>query len=215
MRNIALTGNIASGKSTVAKILAGRGALIIDADLLAREAVAPGSGGLAQVREAFGAGVISSDGTLDRAALRKLVFDNPEALNRLNGIIHPRVAALRGEALQKAAARGEKLVISDIPLLFETGMETAFEGVILVEAPEAMRLERLIRDRGLSAVDAQAMINAQWPSERKRALSTWVIENNGDIGHLKTAVDNLWPSLMHFPSPDPLPQTVAVVDTTS
>lgn len=215
MRSIALTGNIASGKSTVAKMLAERGALIIDADLLAREAVAPGSSGLAQVREAFGAGVISSDGTLNRAALRKLVFDDPEALNRLNGIIHPRVAALREEALHRAAASGEKLVISDIPLLFETGMETAFEGVILVEAPETMRLERLIRDRGLSAVDAQAMINAQWPSERKRALSTWIIENNGDIGHLKEAVKSLWASLMQFASSGPLPQTVAVVDTTS
>lgn len=192
MLHLALTGNIASGKSTVAALLAARGATIIDADLLAREAVAPGTPGLEAVVDRFGDGVLAADGTLDRAALRARVFRDPVARDALNAIVHPAVRRLRDDAVAAARARGDRIVISDIPLLFEVGLEHAFDGVILVDAPEGMRLDRLVRDRGLAAAEAQAMIDAQWPSARKRAGATWVIDNVGDRAALGPRVDEVW-----------------------
>ncbi len=192
MLHLALTGNIASGKSTVAALLAARGATIIDADVLAREAVAPGTPGLEAVVDRFGNGVLAADGSLDRAALRVRVFHDPVARDALNAIVHPAVRRLRDDAVAAARARGDRIVISDIPLLFEVGLEHAFDGVILVDAPEGMRRDRLVRDRGLSAADAQAMIDAQWPAARKRAGATWVIDNVGDRDALGPRVDELW-----------------------
>jgi dephospho-CoA kinase len=177
--HLALTGNIASGKSTVAALLAGHGATIIDADLLAREAVAPGSPGLAAVVAHFGPAVLQPNGTLDRAALREQVFADPAARDALNAIVHPDVRRRRDVAVQAALARGDQVIISDIPLLFEVGLEQQFDGVILVDAAPAVRLARLVRDRGLSAEEAQRMIDAQWPSERKRAGASWIIDNDG------------------------------------
>lgn len=192
MLHLALTGNIASGKSTVAALLAAHGATIIDADLLAREAVAPGSAGLAAVVRHFGEGVLAIDGTLDRAALRQRVFRDPAAREALNGIVHPAVRRLRDAAVAAAAARGDRIVISDIPLLFEVGLERAFDGIILVDAPESVRLARLVHDRGLGADEARAMIEAQWPSERKRAGATWIIENDGPLELLPPRVAAVW-----------------------
>ncbi len=192
MLHLALTGNIASGKSTVAAMLAARGATIIDADVLARDAVAPGTAGLEAIVDRFGDQVLAPDGTLDRARLRRRVFNDAVARDALNAIVHPAVRRLRDEAVASARTRGDRIVISDIPLLFEVGLEHAFDGVILVDAPESMRLERMVHDRGLSAADAQAMIDAQWPSDRKRAGATWIVENDGSRAELAARVDAVW-----------------------
>ncbi|MCZ8205886.1 dephospho-CoA kinase [Gemmatimonas sp.] len=192
MLHVALTGNIASGKSTVATLLAAHGATIIDADELARAAVAPGTPGLEAVVERFGPGVLAHDGSLDRAALRARVFRDAVARDALNAIVHPAVRQLREEAVAAAHARGDRIVVSDIPLLFEVGLEHAFDAVILVDAPEPVRLARLVRDRGLGAEEGQAMIDAQWPSARKRTGSTWVIDNSGDRDALAADVQALW-----------------------
>jgi dephospho-CoA kinase len=196
--HIGLTGNIASGKSTVARRLAELGATVIDADVLAREAVAPGSDGFDAVVDHFGAAVIAADGTIDRAALRRLVFRDPEARAALNAIVHPAVSRLRDARFAEANRRGDAIVISDIPLLFEVGLEHAFDGVILVDAPVAVRRARLLRDRGLSGADADAMIAAQWTSDRKRAGATWVIDNDGSVAQLHERVAELWRTLSHL-----------------
>ncbi|WP_396203735.1 dephospho-CoA kinase [Gemmatimonas sp.] len=195
MVHFALTGNIAAGKSAVAALLARHGATIIDADVLAREAVAPGTPGLAAVVDRFGDGVLVADGSLDRAALRARVFRDPVARDALNAIVHPAVRRLRDEAVAAARTRGDRIVISDIPLLFEVGLEQAFDGVILVDAPEAVRLERLVRDRHLPPTDAHAMIAAQWPSARKRAGATWIIDNDGDRAALAARVEAVWEAI--------------------
>ena len=192
MLHVALTGNIASGKSTVATLLAAHGATIIDADELARAAVAPGTPGLEAVVERFGPGVLAHDGSLDRAALRARVFRDAVARDALNAIVHPAVRQLREEALAAAHARGDRIVVSDIPLLFEVGLAHAFDAVILVDAPEPVRLARIVRDRGLGAEEGQAMIDAQWPSARKRTGATWVIDNSGDRDALAADVQALW-----------------------
>jgi|JI10StandDraft_1071094.scaffolds.fasta_scaffold11353_3 dephospho-CoA kinase len=190
--HVGLTGNIASGKSTVARQLAEAGATVIDADVLAREAVAPGTDGFAAVVDRFGEAYVGPDGHLDRAALRRLVFRDPVAREALNAIVHPAVGRLRDARLAAAAARGDHIVVSDIPLLFEVGLEHAFDAILLVDAPVDARRERLIRDRGLSAADAEAMIAAQWPSERKRIGSTWVIDNDGSREQLQSRVAAAW-----------------------
>jgi dephospho-CoA kinase len=196
--HVGLTGNIASGKSTVARQLADLGATIIDADRLAREAVAPGTDGFDAVVDRFGAGVVSADGTIDRAALRRLVFGDPAARTALNAIVHPAVGRLRDARFAEAVQRGDAIVISDIPLLFEVGLEHAFDGVILVDAPVSVRRERLLRDRGLSGGDADAMMGAQWDSDRKRAGATWVIDNDGTVEQLHQRVAELWRTLSHL-----------------
>ena len=173
--------------------------LLAMAALLARDAVAPGTTELERLVEHFGTGVLQDDGTLDRAALRRRVFTDPVARDALNAIIHPAVARLRAQRVAEAAARGDAVVISDIPLLFEVGLEHAFDGVILVDAPAPVRLERLIRDRGLSREEAQAMMDAQWPAERKRAGATWIIDNDGPRAQLTTRVADLWPMLQTLP----------------
>ena len=195
MRHFGLTGNIASGKSAVASLLAGLGATVIDADVLAREAVAPGTDGFARVVEHFGAGIVSADGSIDRPALRRRVFSDLFERDALNAIVHPAVGRLREARLADAHAHGAEIVVSDIPLLYEVGLEHAFDGVILVDAPPALRLARLMRDRGLSEADAQAMIDAQWPSDRKRSGATWVIDNDGSREQLAVRVTDVWQAL--------------------
>lgn len=195
MLSIALTGNIASGKSAVAALLAAHGATIIDADVLSREAVAPGTPGFLAVLERFGPALAKPDGTLDRAALRRRVFSNPAERDALNGIVHPEVGRLRDRRLAEARARGDRIVVSDIPLLFEVGLEHAFDGVVLVDAPEEIRLERLMRDRGLPREEASAMMRAQGSPEEKRNRATWVIDNDGSREQLARRVAVLWPTL--------------------
>ena len=196
--HVGLTGNIASGKSTVARRLAELGATVIDADVLAREAVAPGTPGFDAVAERFGTAIVAADGTIDRAALRRLVFHDPDARADLNAIVHPAVSRLRDARFAEAARRGDAIVISDIPLLFEVGLEHAFDGVILVDAPVPVRRERLLHDRGLAEADADAMIAAQWTSDRKRLGATWVIDNDGSVEQLHQRVAELWRTLSHL-----------------
>lgn len=195
MLHIGLTGNIASGKSTVSAMLAARGASVIDADVLARQAVLPGTPALAAVREYFGDRVLLRDGSLDRAALRHIVFADPVARDRLNQIVHPAVATLRDGELGAARTRGDRIVVSDIPLLFEAGLEHAFDAVVFVDAPESQRLARLITRRALPEADARAMMSAQWPAEEKRSRATYVVSNDSSVGVLAERVSELWNSL--------------------
>lgn len=214
MLHLALTGNIASGKSTVSTMLAHHGATIIDADQLARDAVAVGTPGLEAVVDRFGTGVLQADRSLDRAALRRIVFHDAVAREALNAIVHPIVGRLREAALVAARARGDQVVVSDIPLLFEVGLEHAFDGVIFVDAPASTRLERIVQTRGLSSTEAQAMIDAQWPPERKRRGADWVIDNAGDLATLQARVDALWATLLTLSTRGPLPQRAPTADTT-
>lgn len=195
MHVVALTGNIASGKSTVAQLITAKGVPLIDADRLAREAVAPGSAALTRIADRWGAAMVGADGELDRAALRAVVFGQPAQLTLLNAIVHPEVDRLRKVQLNTARERGVPIVLCDIPLLFEANLAGDADTVILVDAPSAIRLERLEQSRGLDRATAQAMIAAQMPSEEKRALADFVIENAGSIEKLHSAVDEVWRSV--------------------
>ena len=192
---VGLTGNIASGKSTVARLLAAHGATIIDADALARRAVEPGSPALRAIVARWGNALLLDNGTLDRAALRRIVFANPAELEALNAMVHPEVRRLRDEDVAAARARDDRLVVCDIPLLYEQDMEREFARVILVHAPEDVRLERLMRDRGLSRDDAMLMIVAQMPAELKRARADLVVENASTLEALEARVNEVWRTL--------------------
>jgi dephospho-CoA kinase len=191
---VALTGNIASGKSEVTRLLAARGAEIIDSDVLAREVVAPGTPGHGEVVARWGTGVLAPNGELDRAMLRRLVFSDPVEREALNAIVHPRIAARRDELLARARAKGASIVVCDIPLLFETGRQDDFDRVILVDAPVEVRRRRL-RERGLSDDEAERMMAAQLPSDAKRAAADFVIDNDGTLEALAAKVDAVWKRL--------------------
>lgn len=193
---VALTGSIGAGKSTVAALLAARGAAIVDADVLAREAVAPGTPGHAAVLARFGAGVRAADGSLDRAALRRAVFADAAARRALEAIVHPEVARRRDVAMAAARASGAPVIVCDIPLLFEVGLDAGFDRIIVVDAPEAVRRARLVRDRGLTEAEAQAMIDAQAPAADKRARAWRVLDNGGTREALASQVDRLWAALV-------------------
>lgn len=192
---VGLTGNIGSGKSTVARLLSERGATLIDSDVLARRAVDPGTVALKRIVARWGEQVLNPDGTLDRAVLRQRVFGNPEELEVLNEIIHPEVRRLRDRLVSEARARGDRLVVCDIPLLFEKGMAGEFDCIVLVDAPRPVRLERLVRDRGLRETEAMEMITAQMPAELKRARADFVVENTGTLLDLERRVDDVWAEL--------------------
>ena len=194
--HVGLTGNIASGKSTVARLLVEHGATVIDADLLARNVVQPGTRGLEEIRARFGDRVIQADGTLDRAALRRLVFEDPVARDALNQIVHPAVRLHRDQELAAARARGDRIIVSDIPLLFETGLERSVDAVIFVDASDEIRLRRLIENRALPEADARAMMSAQWPAAEKRARSQFVVSNEGSVDQLTNRVSDLWAELL-------------------
>ncbi|MBL8981014.1 MAG: dephospho-CoA kinase [Gemmatimonadetes bacterium] len=193
---IGLTGSIASGKSTVSAQLRELGAAIVDADQLARDAVAPGTAALAAIADRWGPAMIAPDGTLDRAALRRVVFADTRERRALEAIVHPDVEALRHAAIARARETNVPVIVCDIPLLFEKHLEHEFEGVVFVEARDDVRRERLIAMRGLTAADAEAMMAAQLPSDGKRRRATWVIENNGTLDALRQAVAALWPTLL-------------------
>lgn len=196
MRIVGLTGNIAAGKSAVAARLAAHGVPVVDADRLAREAVAPGSPALAAIVARWGPSVRLPDGTLDRGALRRIVFADPTERRALDAIVHPEVARLRDAALAAHRAHGERLVVCDIPLLFEAGLEDTVDHIVLVDAPAVLRRERLLRDRGRAPEDADAMIAAQRPSAEKRGRSQDIIDNTGTRAELDAAVDALHERLL-------------------
>jgi dephospho-CoA kinase len=191
MFRVGLTGNIASGKSSVARVWAGRGAPVVDADTLARQAVAPGSPGLARVREMFGDEVVA-EGELDRPALRRTVFGDPAARRRLEAIIHPEVGRLRTEEEERLAAAGSTVVVHDIPLLFEVGLADEFDLIVVVDAPAETRAERLARDRGLSASEIRGLMEAQAPASEKRARADIVIDNDGTLAELEAEAGRVW-----------------------
>lgn len=193
-RVVGLTGNVASGKSTVARMLAARGATVIDADILAREAVAPGTPGNAGIRARW-PHVIREDGSLDRAALRAIVFSDAKERAALDAIVHPEVAKLAKQRISEARARGDRVVVYDVPLLFEVGRTGDVDVIVVVDAPARIRRERMVRDRGLSQAEADAIIAAQMPAERKRAAADYVIDNDGDRTVLEARVDAVWNAL--------------------
>ncbi len=185
MLNVALTGNIAAGKSTVVELFKRWGATVIDADSLAREAEAPGSAVLTAIARRFGTDVLAPGGGLDRAALRAKVMGDDAALAALNAIVHPAVQQRRLELQRAAAERGDAIVVNDIPLLFEVLDPAQFDVVVLIDAPVELRRMRLRTLRGLSNQDADRMIAAQMPAERKRPKSQHVIDNAGTVAALE------------------------------
>jgi len=191
---VGLTGGVASGKSTVSAMLAELGAVVIDADQLAREVVAPGTGGLARVVEEFGPRVLTETGDLDRAALGAVVFADEDARRRLEGIIHPLVHA-RGRELEESAPAGA-LVVHDIPLLAESGRAESFDAVIVVDAPREVQVERMTSSRGWTVEEAEARIAAQATREQRLAVATHVIENTGTLEDLRDRVTEVFEELV-------------------
>lgn len=192
---VGLTGNIASGKSEVARLLGERGAKLIDADILAREAVKPGTKALDKIVATWGEEVLAPDGSLDRGALRRIAFSDQAQLEKLNAIVHPEVTRLRDIEIEKARSRGDSIVVCVIPLLFERNLVNDFDYVVLVDAPRALRLERLAETRGMDEADAMNMIASQMPAELKKARADYSIENVGSLEDLQRAVDKLWTTL--------------------
>jgi dephospho-CoA kinase len=194
---VALTGGIAAGKSTVSRMLAECGATIVDADVLAREAVAVGSSGLAAVTRAFGSQVLTESGTLDRAALGNIVFNDEDARRRLEAIVHPEVARLSAEAF--AAAESQKpggVVIYDVPLLVEAGRKGEFDAVIVVEAPDDVRRQRLIEERGMTEQEAQARLAAQATNAQRRALADYVISSEFGLADTRREAEAVYEQLV-------------------
>jgi dephospho-CoA kinase len=187
---VGLTGGIASGKSTVASILVELGAVLIDGDALAREVVARGTPGLAQVIGAFGEELLTPEGDLDRPALGRIVFADEAARKRLEGITHPLIFERYAE-LEAAASPGD-LVVHDIPLLAESGRADTFDEVIVVDAPPELQVERMVRDRGWSREEAESRIAAQATREDRLAIATYVVENIGGLDELRAKVEEVF-----------------------
>lgn len=183
---VGLTGGVASGKSTVAAALVDLGVVLVDADVLAREVVAPGSDGLREVVEVFGPEVLTDDGELDRPAVGRLVFGDAERRRALERIIHPRVRARAAEI--EAAAPAGALVVHDIPLLVETGQAGDFDAVVVVDVPAEVQTARMTVNRGMSAEDAAARLAAQADREARLAVATHVVDNSGDLAALRARV---------------------------
>jgi dephospho-CoA kinase len=196
MLSVALTGNIGAGKSTVAELFRRWGATIIDADQLVRELQAPGQPVLARITARFGADLLNPDGSLDRAGLRSRVLTDEAALADLNRIVHPEVHRRRAELIAQARARGDRIVVSDIPLLFESADPAEFDTVVLVDAPETVRRRRLLAGRTLTAEEADRLMAAQLSSVPKRARSEYVIDNDGDVAALERAASVVWDALV-------------------
>ena len=192
MARIGLTGGIGSGKSTVASMLAAKGAVIIDADQISREIVEPGQPALDEIVAVFGLGVLREDGTLNRGELARLAFADKDATKRLNAIMHPRISA--ESAARITAAPAGSIVVYDMPLLVETKQDSAVDHVIVVDVPVETQRERAI-GRGLEAEDVDRRIEAQATREQRLAVAHTVIDNSGSIEKTQAQVDSLWPSL--------------------
>ncbi|MEO8333759.1 MAG: dephospho-CoA kinase [bacterium] len=193
---VGLTGNIGSGKSAVAQLLSERGATIIDADVLARRAVEIGTPAYKSIAERWGTSILSSEGGIDRSALRRIVFSDPVQLEQLNAYVHPEVERMLGLLVEQARERGDRLVVCDVPLLFERRLTESFDRIVLVDAPRPVRLERLVRERGLRETEAMDMIVAQMPAELKRARADHIIDNDGTLTQLDQRVTEVWSALL-------------------
>jgi dephospho-CoA kinase len=190
---IALTGGIASGKSTIARRLAEHGAVVVDADRIVRDVQAPGTPVLAAISEEFGDDVIAADGSLDRAALGAIVFGDQERLRRLNAIVHPAVRAESQRRFEEAAAGDpDAVVVYDVPLLVEARVDDPWDLVVVAHAPASVRLRRLVELRGMEATAAQERIDAQVPDERRLAIADEVIDTAGTIEETLVQTDALW-----------------------
>lgn len=191
MLTVGLTGSVASGKSAVARIWADDGVPVVSADELAREVVRPGSEGLAEVVDAFGTGVLREDGTLDRDAVRARVFGDDAARRELESILHPRIAALRDSWVAEREAEGAELVVAEIPLLFEAGLEDEYDVTVVVHASRRERLRRLEGERGIEAEEARRIMDAQMDPDEKRRRADFVLENEGSPAELRDAAIDL------------------------
>jgi dephospho-CoA kinase len=195
MLAVGLTGGIGSGKSTVARLLAGRGAVVVDADLLARQVVEPGSAGYQAVLDRFGPAVAGPDGGLDRRALADLVFADPSALADLNAIVHPAVrAAIAGRLAE--LREGDGVVVLDIPLLVESGRSYGAAAVLVVDCPEDVAVQRLVEQRGMDEADARRRMAAQVPRAERLAAADLVIDNSGSPEQLEAEVERVWTFLV-------------------
>lgn len=195
MLTVAVTGNVASGKSEVTRRFARYGATVLDSDAIAREVTAPGTAGLAEIVRRWGPVVLAPDGTLDRAALRRIVFADSAELLELERIVHPRVLAEIEARLERARREGERIVVCEVPLLFERGLADRFDRVVLVEAPERTRLQRLAA-RGLGPSEAQRMMELQLPPDAVRQRAHYVIVNDGNLEELAERADEVWHALV-------------------
>jgi dephospho-CoA kinase len=193
---VGLTGGIGAGKSTVARLLTGHGAVVLDADLAARDVVAEGTEGLAAVAAEFGERVLAGDGTLDRAELARIVFGDESRRAALNAIVHPRVRAWMEQ--RAAQAPPGSVVVQDIPLLIESGLAGQFDLVVVVDAADEVRIDRLVRDRGMDEAQARARIAAQVPREQRLAAADVVVGNEGPLDGLTAQVDALWSRLLEL-----------------
>ncbi|HEU4491712.1 MAG TPA: dephospho-CoA kinase [Jiangellales bacterium] len=191
---VGLTGGIGSGKSEVARLLAAHGAVVIDSDVLAREVVARGTEGLAEVVSVFGPRVLTPSGDLDRPALGRLVFADQAARVRLESIVHPRVRRRAAEI--ESAAAPDAVVVHDVPLLVETGQPDRFDEVVVVDVPEEVQVERMARLRGMAEEDARARIAAQASRTERLAAATVVVDNAGSLDELRSRVDEVWDGLV-------------------
>lgn len=198
MALIALTGGIASGKSTISRRLLEHGAIVVDADAIVRDVQRPGSSVLAAIGDAFGAGVIGSDGHLNRSALGAMVFSDEKALARLNAIVHPAVREESAHRFARAFADDPRaLVVYDVPLLVEARVDDPWDLVVVADAPAAVRAQRLIEHRGLTEAEAEARIASQVGDEQRRAIADVVIDTSGSLDATLAQADALWERLRH------------------
>ena len=201
MRIIGLTGGIGSGKSTVARLFEALGAEVVDADILAREAVAPGTAALSLILDRFGEGIVDNNGALDRQKLGQIVFGDEQARRDLNAIVHPEVASLAQARFRAAASRKVPLVIYDVPLLFENGLEDAFSSIVVVYAPKDVRVKRLVARDGLTERDIHARMAAQMALEDKVGRADHVIDNTMSQDELRQRVASLYQTLLSEDEP--------------
>ncbi|MET8173629.1 dephospho-CoA kinase [Streptomyces clavifer] len=193
MLKVGLTGGIGAGKSEVSRLLVSYGAVLVDADRIAREVVEPGTPGLASVVETFGPGILAADGTLDRPALGAIVFADPARLAALNALVHPLVGA-RSAELEKAAG-SDAVVVHDVPLLTENGLAPLYDLVVVVDASPETQLDRLVRLRGMTEADARARMAAQATREERLAAADLVVDNDGPLEDLEPQVRKVWSEL--------------------
>lgn len=195
MLKVGLTGGIGSGKSAVSAELSSYGATVIDADAIAREVVEPGTPGLSEVVAEFGERVLAEDGSLDRTVLGEIVFADQDRLARLNAIVHPRVGERSGQLMEEALAAGTEVVVYDVPLLVENGLGALYDVVVVVDAPDEVRVERVSRDRGMPREQVRARIRAQADRDTRLAAADLVVDNSGGRDELKARVAELWREL--------------------
>lgn len=190
MLRVGLTGGIGSGKSEVSRRLAAHGALVIDADQIAREVVEPGTSGLDEVVAEFGTDVLTPEGELDRSRLGEIVFADQERLERLNGIVHPRVGERTEELMEQAPP--DAVVVYDVPLLVENELQAMYDVVVVVDTPEDVQIQRVMTNRDMPEEQARARVRAQATRERRRAVADIVIDNSGTETELDTHVSEVW-----------------------